>query len=286
MKYRLLALDLDGTVLRSDGAVAPATIQAIARAKSAGLTVALCTGRGLKEAQQVIDTLHHTGPLILANGALISDPLTGRTLHRATMEPHVSMPVIEALVEGDDAVLVLLDPEVVDHDYLIIRPERMNANTKWWFDYVGASYRGVARATEDDLHHAVRVGIVGPASHMPGVESKLTERFGPSLFVQHFMAVAEDEDAGEPVHVLEVFNRGVNKWAGLDWLCEAEGYGAEEIIAIGDHINDVEMIAGAGCGIAMGNAVPEVRQVANYQTLDNDHDGVARAIGHILAGEW
>ena len=121
MKYRLLALDLDGTVLRSDGAVAPATIQAIARARSAGLAVALCTGRGLKEAQQVIDTLHHTGPLVLANGALISDPISRKTLHRATMEPHVSMPVIDALNEGDDAVLVLLDPEVVDHDYLIDR---------------------------------------------------------------------------------------------------------------------------------------------------------------------
>jgi len=286
LKYRVLALDLDGTVLRSDGAVAPATIQAIARARSAGLTVALCTGRGLKESQQVIDTLHHTGTLVLANGALISDPITGRTLHRATMEPHVSMPVIDALTEGDDAVLVLLDPEVVDHDYLIIRPDRLTDNTKWWFDYVGATYRGIDEATEEDLHHAVRVGIVGPASHMPGVQKKLHGRFGDSLFVQHFMAVAEDAASGEPVHVLEVFNQGVNKWSALTWLGESHGYAGEQVAAIGDHINDVEMIASAGCGIAMGNAVPQVRQVARYHTLDNDHDGVARAINRLLAGEW
>jgi len=202
------------------------------------------------------------------------------------MEPHLSMPVIDALADGDDAVLVLLDPEVVDHDYLVIRPERLTDNTKWWFDYVGATYQGVDNVSEQDLHHAVRVGIVGPASHMPAVERELVERFGQTLFVQHFMAVAEDAASGEPVHVLEVFNRGVNKWAAINWLGEAHGFSGEQVVAIGDHINDVEMIAAAGCGIAMGNAVPQVREVANYQTADNDRDGVAKAIKRILSGEW
>ncbi len=286
MKYRLLALDLDGTLFDSSGQLPEGNRLAVRRAQDAGMTVALCTGRGLKESHRAIQGLAHAGPLVLANGALISDPATGRTLHRATLEPHMSLAVTDQLMTGDDAVLILLDPEVSDDDYLVVRPERLTANTRWWFDHVGATYRGTDRITEEDLHHAVRVGIVGPASHMPRVERGLVDRFGDSLFVQHFMAVAEDKADGEPVHVLEVFATGVNKWSGLAWLAEAHGIDPGQIAAIGDHINDVDMLANAGCGIAMANAVPQALAVAARRTASNDELGVAKAIDSLLDGSW
>jgi len=286
MNYRLLALDLDGTLFDSTGRIPEANVAAVRRAQDAGMLVALCTGRGLKEARSAIEALAHAGPLVLANGALISDPTSGRTLHRATLEPHVATAIIDQLLVGDDAVLILLDPEVSDHDYLVVRPERLTANTRWWFDHVGAAFHGADRVTEEDLHHAVRVGIVGPASHMPPVRRRLVDRFGDGVFVQHFMAVAESEADGEPVHVLEVFASGVSKWSGIQWLSHEHGFAGHEVAAIGDHINDVQMLRHAGCGIAMGNAVPELVAVADRQTQTNDELGVATAIDHLLDGSW
>jgi hypothetical protein len=286
LKYRLLALDLDGTLLDSRGRVPPANVDALRRARRAGLFTVLCTGRGLKESRRVLDELRHDQPTILANGALIADPETGTTLHRAAMEPHVALKVVEHLCRGDDAVLVLLDPAEVEHDYLIIREHRLTANSRWWFDHVGATYRSVDRACEQDLHHAVRVGIVGPASHMPPVAASLVERFSPGLFVQHFTAVDNSESGGEQIHVLEVFSAGVSKWSALQWLGEAHNIGPGQIAAIGDQINDVDMLREAGCGIAMGNAVPEAAAAARHQTAGNDDSGVAVAIDRLLAGDW
>jgi len=286
MKYRLLALDLDGTLFDSAGRLPEANVHAVRRARESGVLVALCTGRGLKESHSAIHGLNHSGPLVLANGALISDPTTGRTLHRATLEPHIAMAIVDQLMSGDDAVLILLDPEVSEHDYLVVRPERLTENTIWWFNHVGATYSGVDRVTEADVHHALRVGIVGPASHMPPVHDRLVTRFGEGLFVQHFMAVAGDESDGEPVHVLEVFASGVHKWSGLEWLAREHSIGRDEVAAIGDHINDVTMVQNAGCGIAMANAVPDVLAVAARRTSSNDRAGVAAAIDQLLAGAW
>jgi hydroxymethylpyrimidine pyrophosphatase-like HAD family hydrolase len=286
MKYRLIAIDVDGTLFDSTGRAPRENLEAIRRARQAGAVIVLCTGRGFKEAQDAIEALDHRGPIVLANGALITDTITGTTLHRASIEPHVSIEVIDCLLDGDDAVLVLLDPSQVEQDYLVVRPERLSGNTKWWFDHVGATYRGVEAVTEADLHHAVRVGIVGPASHMPPVQDRLVARFGQTLFVQHFMAVDKDDAEGEQVHVLEVFATGVSKWSALNWVAEELSIASHEIAAIGDHVNDVDMIANAGCGIAMANAVPPVIDAADRRTASNDQAGVARAIEKLLAGRW
>lgn len=286
MRYRLLGIDLDGTLFDSTGRLPRANIEAIRRAEAAGMVVALCTGRGWKESRSAVEALEHRGPLVLANGALISEPDTGRTLHRAVIEPHLSRPVVDHLAAMDEAVLILLDPAESERDYLVVQPQNLTDNTRWWFEYVGATWREVERATEEDLHHAVRVGIVGPASRMPGVQSSLERRFGEQVFVQHFMAVASSAADGEAIHVLEVFAPGVNKWAALRMVAEDHGIAASAVAAVGDHINDVEMIRGAGCGIAMANAVDAVHAVADRRTASNDEAGVAAAIDRLLGGTW
>jgi len=286
MKYRMLALDLDGTFLDSTGRAPRANLEAIQRARDAGLLVVVCTGRGLKESRPAVAPLGGADPMVLANGALISDPTTGRTLYRAVLEPHLSRPVIEYLHRSDEAVLCLLDPHQTEHDYLVVNPDRLTDNTHWWFDHVKAHYRGVEAVTEEDLHHILRVGIVGPPQRMPPVRDGLMETFGPEhLFVQHFTAV-RDPDTGGEVHILEVFASGVNKWSGLVWLAREHGIAPDRIAAIGDHINDLAMIENAGCGIAMGNAVESLQRVATHHTASNDAAGVAHAIDQLLQGVW
>lgn len=286
MKYRLLALDLDGTVFDSNGRVPAANAAAIQRAVDAGVLVSLCTGRGLTESRPALEALHFTGPLVLANGALIADAETGKTLERSVIEPRLALEVVEILADSDDAVLVLMDPARVEHDYLVVKPERLTENTRWWFDYCKARYATVDTATERDLHDAVRVGIVGPADKMPAAKRRIERAFGDRLFVQHFMAIEATEPKAMPIHIFEVFAAGVNKWSALAWLAECHDITPAQVAAIGDNVNDVEMLAGAGCGVAMANAVPQAMAVSDRVTGGHDEAGVAHAIDQLLSEAW
>lgn len=284
MKYQLLAIDIDGTLLDSSGRVPEAHRAAVRRARDAGVMVALCTGRGLVETRPAIEALDHHGPVVLAGGALVTDPSTGRTLHRAIIEPELAHALADHLLGFDEAVLVLVDPEPSDEDYLIVNADRLTENTRWWFSHIGAKVRCVDALSAQDLHHVLRVGMVGPGARMPPIEQSLTEAFGHRIFVLHFTALAYE--GHEAVHVMEIFASGVNKWSGLKWLADEHGIAPSRVAAVGDHINDVAMIAGAGCGIAMGNAIEAVRQVADQITGTCDEDGLAAAIDHLLAGRW
>jgi len=282
----MLAIDLDGTLLDSRGQVPEANLRAVERARQAGVLVVLCTGRGLTESRGVMAALDHHGPIVLAGGAHVSDPLSGKTLYRAIIEPTLAAELIEHLDPSTHAVVALLDPEPWGHDYLVVGAENLTRNTRWWFEKIGARIRAVPRPTEQDLHHILRVGIVGPARLMPPVQQSVQSRFGPRVVVQHFTAVADSTTREELVDVLEVFGAGVSKWAGLTWLAGEHGIALHEVAAIGDQINDISMIERAACGVAMANAVPAVQRIARYQTASNDQAGVAQAIHHMLAGDW
>lgn len=286
MKYRMLAIDLDGTLLDSGGRLPQENRRAVHRARDAGVLVVLCTGRGLTESRMAIEALDHRGPIVLAGGAHVSDPTTGRTLYRAIVEPTLARELIEHLDPLRYAVVALLDPEPWGQDYLVVGAQNLTGNTRWWFETIGARIRAVDEPTWQDLHHVLRVGIVGPSRTMPPVARSVEERFGCRVVVQHFMAVSDTTTADESVDVLEVFAAGVSKWAGLVWLAREHGVPDDQVAAIGDQINDVSMIAGAACGIAMGNAVPAVLECADRVTAKNDECGVARAIEHLLAGRW
>lgn len=284
-KYRMLALDLDGTLFDSMGNVPRANLDAVRRAQDAGMLVALCTGRGLCESRPAIDALEHEGPLILAGGSLVSDPSTGRTLHAALIEPALATQLVKQLQREGLPVLALLDPDPFTCDYVVVgREDDIGDNTRWWFEMIGAQIKYVDHAAAQDLHKTLRVGIVGPPRIMPAIEQSLLARFGDRIVVQHFMAVKQP--GGEDIHVLEVFAQGVTKWSGIQWVAAQHGIELHQVAAIGDHVNDLAMIEAAGCGIAMGNAVDVIRQAARCTTLSNDEAGVAMAIDRLLSGEW
>jgi hypothetical protein len=284
MNYRLLAIDLDGTLFDSQGLIPKANREAIIRAREAALLIALCTGRGLCEVRYATQELGHEGPVILAGGALVTDPTTGKTLHRAGIEPQLALQLTHDLHRHKQAVLVLLDPEPQQHDYLVVGREFMNDNTAWWFDMIGADVKYADHPLAEDMHHALRVGIVAPMSLMPAIQQELVARYGQRIVVHHFLAVRRPND--EDIHVLEVFAEGVNKWTGLSWLADEHRIPHSQVAAIGDHINDVAMIRHAACGIAMGNAIDTIKQLARHTTKSNDECGVAFAIDQILSGKW
>ncbi len=294
-RYDMLALDLDGTVLDSKSKVRPAVAEAIARAREAGLVVVICTGRGLPESREALDAIAQTDPVIVAGGSIIAEPTTGRTLHRFPMHPTLTTRLTETLLSKGHPVLVLKDPHAAGYDYLIITGRRrlsLDPVTQWWFEEMAVTIR-LATSVETDPHpeHTVRVGVCARAAELTELETLVRKGFADTVTLHNFPAVVAPDDAthwagGAVAHILECFDARADKWNAVQHLAAARGIDPNRIVAIGDQINDVPMIRGAGLGIAMGNAIEEVRTLADHTTGSNDEEGVALAIDMVLRGEW
>ena len=289
MRCRLLALDLDGTLLRPDGTVSDANLDAVRRAHDAGILVVPCTGRAWREARDVTEQLPMLDIGVFVTGAAVCRLSDGEALDLAVIEPHLAERLVAHLAPLPEAVLVFQDAGATGCDYLVTGSGQLSGNTEWWFGHTGAIAHFQSEVTADDLHHTLRVGVVTDAERMVEIEASVKEAFGDEVFCHSFAAVsgpASAPERREMIHVLEVFGTGTDKWRGLSYLAAEHEIAAQEVVAIGDEINDLAMVEQAGCGIAMANAVDPVKAAADQMTAANTEDGVARAIDKVLDGTW
>jgi len=284
MRYELLGIDLDGTLLDGSGRVSAANRDAIAAAQRAGCTVVPCTGRGWREAWPALVDVPGLDVGVFITGAVVSEIATGQSIDFAVIEPHLALELVEHMRREPEAVLVYREPNLAGHDYMVTGDGSLSPNTEWWFQHTGANVHFQKHVTVNDLHHALRVGLVAESDRLPALSQRIADTFGARVQLHHFEALQRDKQ--ECVHVLEVFAAGVDKWRGLTWLADERGIGRSRIAAIGDEINDVSMIDHAACGIAMGNCIDAVRDVADYVTAPNTEDGVAQAIYKLIDDEW
>jgi hydroxymethylpyrimidine pyrophosphatase-like HAD family hydrolase len=285
MNYRLLAIDLDGTLLCPEGRVSRENLAAITDAQSAGVTVVPCTGRGWREAKYILEQVPGLDLGVFVTGAAVTDIAQGVTKHHTALDPDVAAELIDCLKDEPLAVLVYREPNRVGHEYLITGNGRVTSNSRWWFDFTGSVVHEQRRVTAADLHHTLRVGMVAPGSRMPDILARVQENFTGRVEAHAFAAV-QAPDPDEAVHILEVFAPGVDKWCGLSWIADQMGIGPDRIAVIGDEINDVAMLRAAGCAIAMENGTEAAKQHATHLTKPNHDHGVAHAIRQILDGVW
>lgn len=295
MRYKLLAIDLDGTLLAKGGSVSARNKAAITAAREAGMRVVVCTGRGLKESKEALDAIGRVDPVVTAGGSIIADPHTGETIHRFAIDSGIVHDTIDLLHEFKYPALVLKDPVATGYDYFVAHGAEqhpLDPVTKWWFDKMNVQVRTGEHSHHDEHpEHTVRVGACGLASHLDEVMESLTQSVGDRAVMHHFPAVVAPEHAsrlpsGDKLHILEMFHVDANKWSAISLLSNRWGVQPSEIVAIGDEINDLSMISGAGLGIAMGNAIEAIKSAAKRTTLANHEDGVAHALDRVIGGEW
>jgi 5-amino-6-(5-phospho-D-ribitylamino)uracil phosphatase len=294
-RYDLLAIDLDGTLLNSSRSVSRRNLEAVHAARAAGMKVAVCTGRGLVECEAILREIEQLDPVVVAGGSIMACPRERRTLNRFSLDPELVHGAVERLLSHNHPVMVLKDPAEAGYDYLMVVGEKqlaLDPVTTWWLRTMNVKHRFCSHTSEDEHpEHTVRLGVCALSGAVGEIESDLRASFGDRAVMHHFAAVVAPEHAthlptGERLHILEVFDRRASKWSAVQWLAARDGIPADRICAIGDEINDLPMIAGAGLGIAMGNAVESIRSVAQRHTLSNDDDGVAHAIEQVLTGTW
>jgi hypothetical protein len=277
---RLIAIDLDGTALNPSGIVSRRTVQAVQRAREAGLLVTFATGRNWTESRQALSQLGFQGPCVFAGGAVVCDTASGETLACRRMPRDLASALCEVFESSSLAACALQHTESDDDEYLISAELGLSDALQRWLDVTSATYRRVPCGWLIDHDHAqtVRVGVVAKPDEVSPLQREIDRRFGERV-MHHAIHVA-----AYTVDVLEVFDRAVNKWAGIQTVARRLGVEESAIVAIGDDVNDVAMLQNAGLGIAMGNARPAALQAADRVIAGNDVDGLAQFIENLLDG--
>lgn len=243
-----------------------------------------CTGRCWAESRRYLPQLTGLEIGVFVTGAVINLLPSGESRQVSTLGAATARQLVEHLAHWPEAVLVFCDRTRAGVDYLVCGSGDLTGNTQFWFDMNGLETRTVREPTEADLEHALRVGMVAPHSRMEEAVSGIRPELAEGLLIHHFDAVQMPD--AEPMSVLEVFDRGVDKWQGLLKVAVEHDIEPEAIAVIGDQINDLAMLRQAGCGIAMANAPDSVKQVARHVTRGNHEQGVAHAIERLMGGEW
>jgi len=255
---RLVATDLDGTLVRQDRSLSPRTADVLARIAARGTLVVLVTGRPVRWLHQVYKQLHEPPPAVCANGAVVYDPATDQILRADPLAPELLAEVtrrLRAEVPGATFAVEIADGRELRHD------------SEWPVVWDAGDPTIRALATPDEVASAPAVKLLIRAG-----------RRDPDAFVK--IVAAAIEGLAEATHssnsgLIEISAAGVTKAAGLAWFCEQHGIDAADVVAFGDMPNDVPMLAWAGRAVAVANAHPAVREIADDVTLSNDEDGVA-----------
>jgi hypothetical protein len=263
---RLVATDLDGTLLRPDKTVSPRTAAALRRVAAAGVHVTLVTGRPVRWLSAVYDQLGARPTVICANGAVVYDPTADRVLRADPLAPDLLADVCRRLrAEIPEARFAV---EIADG-----RQMRHERAYELWFDEQDDPARLITSPDELYAAPAVKLLVRGDGSDAPTFPARVAACLGGLVETTH------STDSG----LVEISAAGITKAAGLAWLCERLGVAAEDVVAFGDMPNDVPMLTWAGRAVAVANAHPAVRAAADEVTLGNAEDGVAAYLENRLA---
>jgi Cof subfamily protein (haloacid dehalogenase superfamily) len=268
MSYRLLALDIDGTIVGSDLAIPNVVAQAIAAAQARGIRVTLATGRMFGATLPFAMQLGIRDPLICYQGGMVRDPISGEIYEHTLMSGELAAEAIKLLQAAGIFTIAYIDERLCVAER---RPE-LDMYLQWHPE-------GAEVVVAPDL--AAYVAATPPTKLLFSAEPEVVERemlrmaghFGERLAVIRSHAIFG-----------ELTSQGISKGAALKALAHRLEIPREQVVAIGDHENDLPMIAWAGLGLAMGNAIPVVREVADAIIPSVDQAGVAWAIEKYLLG--
>jgi Cof subfamily protein (haloacid dehalogenase superfamily) len=278
MPFRMIAIDLDGTLLDGSGNVSPRTKLAVHAALDAGLLVCFATGRNWTESKSVLDTVAHHATAVFVSGAMVIDTKQEITLHRTMMAPDLAREVCGVLESLGHSALALQDTHKTGGvDYFATGGRTPNEAERLWREVTQTVVHEVSSLAQWPHEHTIRVGIVAPPAEVAEAVSQLNERFGERI-VSHSINVP-----AYGVDVMEVFDPAVNKWEGILHVARLHDVLPEQIVAIGDDVNDLPMLRHAGLSIAMGNAKAEVKAIAHQVIGRNDEDGLAIFLEELVA---
>lgn len=267
LRYRLLVADIDGTLVTSSRQITPRVQDAVRAAQRKGVRVCLATGRIWPSAEPYFRQLGADPPAILYNGGLVYDFRTDTVLRRVPLGYDQARAVLELLREF---------PTVQPHLYVGDRvyTARQSPDAERYRRKDGLKVEEVGDLVAFLPPEPMKILIIGSRPDLLQVRDRIAQ-----LPVSINAVFSEDT-------FLEILPQGNSKGAALESVAQHLGIPLSDIIAVGDNLNDLEMIRLAGLGVAMGNAPAELKAQADYVTATNEEEGLAEVIeGFVLTGK-
>lgn len=277
--YKLVALDIDGTVLNSAQQVTPELKEALARLVSRSVQTVLCTGRRWPSTVSVLEELEHVHPVVVCSGgALIKRADDEQTLYAAPMDHATARLAVELFRQGGLIPMLLYDRRLGDPELKVAEADRPRAER---LPYVLANpgtcewYAGAYPAGDE---RPLVVYAVDAEEKVGAAEARVRRGVGGRGIVE---AMRQARYGADQV-ALEVHDPSATKWYALRWLLAQWDMRPEQVVAVGDDVNDIPMLAAAGLSFAMGNASDEVKAAADSVTSGNDEHGVVEALSGVF----
>ena len=272
---RLLGVDIDGTLLNPEFQISPADMAALRRARAAGVEVVVVTGRRHTFALPIVQQLGFDLWVISSNGA-ITRSLAGETFHRDLLPVDTCRRLCATMQEFRGNTVLTFDQEtkgaiVLEH------MNELSASIQRWLEK-NLQFIEFVIPIEDSLtRNPVQAMFCGSILRMQEALARLS-----ASNLDEDITVLRTEYEARDLSMVDVLNQGCSKGHALQRWAHHRGIPREEVMAIGDNYNDIEMLAFAGVPFIMGNAAEELRREGWTVTRSNDQNGVAAAIEQVL----
>lgn len=284
--YKLIAIDLDGTLLNSYGMVSEKNKQALIEANKKGAEIVIASGRSTNSVKNIANDLGICNYIICGNGSLIYDLQHEEIIYDKFIDKKKALQIIEICEQNSIYYNIYTENMVIakslNNNVLFYHQENANKpdskKTKInlvqnIYDYVDKlQNQNILKITISDNDNIIFNGIIRKLREIRDIDV---------LDVAHMsrkMIKSGTEEVSLEYYYTEITSKNVDKWYAIEYLIDKLNIIKEDIMTIGDNVNDKLMIENAGCGVVMGNSAPYIKEIADMVVADNNKDGVAEAV--------
>ncbi len=284
--YKLIAIDLDGTMLNSYGIVSEETKKTIKKVEEQGVEVVIASGRPIASIKEIAKEIDSKNYFIAGNGAIIYDMKKEEIIYEKTMPKEKILEIVKICEENSISYNVYTETEILakalKFNVLYYHKENLKKeeNKKTKINIVNDMYEYIKnkqdarflKITICDESKTVFNSIIRKLKEVKNIEILEVSHMARKTITQG------TEEYSISYYYTEISRENVDKWNAIEFLIEKLGIKKEEVMAIGDNSNDKEMIKNAGLGVAMKQSTPAILELANEVTDGNNEDGVAKIL--------
>lgn len=284
--YKLMAIDLDGTLLNSFGEVTERTKKALIKAKNNGTEVVLASGRPISSTESLAVEIGVDNYLISGNGAAVYDIKNQSIIYDRFLSKEQVIRIAKICEENSFFYNVYTEDEVIanslNYNVLFYHKENVKKieEKRTHINIVQNILEYIEDSGKDKF---LKITVCDESEFIfKSIMKRLKEIQGIDLLEVAYMSRKKIKSGTDDVDIqyyyTEITNENVNKWTAIEYLINKLNITKEEVIAIGDNMNDKEMILNAGLGVVMGNSNPKMKEIADEIVSDNNSEGVCEAV--------
>ncbi len=288
--FKLMTIDLDGTLLNSYGEVSEETRKALLAAKERGTEVVLASGRPISSTESLAVELGVDNYLISGNGAAVYDIKEQKVIYDRFLTKEQVMKIAKLCEDNSFFYNVYTEDEVIasslNYNVLFYHKENVKKieEKRTHINVVQNIMEYIEQSGKDKF---LKITVCDESQFIfNSIMKRLKEIDGIDVLETAYMSRKKIKDGTDDVDIhyfyTEITNKNVNKWSAIEFLLEKLNIKREEVISIGDNLNDKEMIENAGLGVVMGNSNPIMKELADEIVADNNSEGVLEAVNRFV----